>query len=166
MLNKLKRVLIASALTVAALAVPNAAHAAAMTNYLENKVVDWMLRGQTFTPPTSTYFALFTACPTDAAGGTEVSGGNYARVALASSLANWAGTQGAGTTVASSGTGGQTSNNIAVTFPAPTASWGVFDASSAGNLLIYAPLTINKTINNGDAAPSFPAGGATFTVDN
>ena len=144
----------------------------AISDYLENKIIDWLLRGQTFTPPTTVYVGLLTAAPSDAGGGTEVSGGSYARVAVASSLANWAGSQSAGSTAASTGTGGTTSNNAAVTFPAPTANWGavthfgVYDASAAGNLLFYAALTTPKTINNGDAAPSFAAGALTFQIDN
>lgn len=136
----------------------------AMTNYLENKLIDWLFRGQAFSPPVTQYVALFTAAPSDAGGGTEVTGGSYARVAITSSLANWAGTQSTGSTVASTGTGGQTSNNAAITFPEPTANWGavthfaLFDAASAGNMLTWAALTSPKTINNGDAAPSFPAG--------
>lgn len=82
-----------------------------MTDYVENKIVDWMFRGQTFTPPASLYVGLLTAAPSDSAAGTEVTGGSYARVAVAGSLANWAGTQGAGTTVASSGNTATTSNN-------------------------------------------------------
>lgn len=144
----------------------------ALSDYLENKIIDWLLRGQTFTPPATVYVGLLTVAPSDAGGGTEVTGGSYTRVAVASSLANWAGSQSAGSTTASSGTGGTTSNNAAVTFPAPTANWGtvvafgVYDASSAGNLLFYASLTTSKTINNGDAAPSFAAGALTFQADN
>jgi len=121
--------------------------------------------------PPVTYFALLTAAPTDAGGGTEVSGGSYARVAVNSTLANWAGTQNSGSTTASSGTGGQTSNNNAVTFPSPTANWGtithmaIYDAASGGNLLWWAPLNTSKTVNNGDAAPSFAAGAFTNTED-
>ena len=74
---------------------------AAMTDYLENKIIDWLLRGQTFTPPATAYVALYTTAPTDSTAGTEVSGGSYARVAVTSSLANWAGTQSAGSTSAS-----------------------------------------------------------------
>lgn len=144
---------------------------AGKSDYLENKFLDFMLRAQAYSAPATTYVALLTAAPSDAGGGTEVTGGSYARVAVTSSLANWAGTQSAGSTSASSGTGGQTSNNAAVTFPAPTASWGVcthfgiYDASTSGNLLYWAPLTVPKTINNGDAAPSFPAGTLTVTED-
>lgn len=144
----------------------------AMSDYLENKLIDYVLRAQAFTAPATTYVALFTANPSDTGGGTEVSGGSYARVAVTSALANWAGTQAAASTTASSGTGGTTSNNGTITFPAPTANWGVvtgigvFDASSAGNLLFYGALTVNKTVNNGDPAPSFAAAALTFQIDN
>lgn len=142
----------------------------AASDYLENKIIDWLLRGQTFTPPATVYVGLFTTAPSDSGGGTEVSGGSYARVGVGSSLANWAGTQSAGSTTASSGTGGQTSNNGAITFPAPTANWGtvthfgLFDASTSGNLLFWAALTASKTINNGDPAQVFAIGALTLTL--
>lgn len=155
---------------------------AALTDFLENKLIDWLFRAQALgitgasagagSGPATLYVGLFTANPTDSAAGTEVSGGSYARVAVTSSLANWAGTQAAGSTTASSGSGGTTSNNGAITFPAPTANWGtvtgvgIFDSSSGGNLLVHSPLTTNKTVNNGDAAPSFAAGALTFQIDN
>jgi hypothetical protein len=145
---------------------------ASMSNYLENQIIDWLMRGQSFSPSASKYFALLTAAPSDTGGGTEVTGGSYARVAVTSSLANFAGTQSAGSTAASSGTGGTTSNNAAITFPAPTANWGtvthfaVYDASTSGNLLFWGALTASKTVNNGDAAPSFAAGAFTLQIDN
>ena len=155
---------------------------AAFSDFVENKLIDWLLRGQAIgitgasaaagTGPTSTYVGLLTAAPSDTGGGTEVTGGSYARVTVASSLANWAGTQAAASTVASSGTSGTTSNNGAITFPSPTANWGlithmgVYDAASAGNLLFYAPLTASKNVSNGDAAPSFAAAALTLQVDN
>lgn len=167
-MKKFSKILVVSAL----LAISTLASAASMSDYLENKLIDFVLRGQTFTAPTTVYYGLATGAGSDAACGTEVTGGSYARVAVASSLANWAGTQAAASTTASSGTSGTTSNNTVVTFPAPTANWGVvveycvFDAASAGNLLWRATLTASKTINNGDSAPSFAAGAATFQIDN
>lgn len=155
---------------------------AALSDFAENKLIDFLFRGQALgitgasaaagTGPSTIYVALYTTAPTDSTAGTEVSGGSYARVAVTSSLANWAGTQGAGTTTASTGTSGTTSNNNAITFPSPTANWGVIvaagllDAATGGNLLAYGALTANKTVNNGDAAPSFPAGSLTFQLDN
>lgn len=155
---------------------------AALSDFMENKIIDWLFRAQAIgitgasagagSGPTSLYVGLLTANPTDSTAGTEVTGGSYARVAVTSALANWAGTQSAGSTIASSGSSGTTSNNGAITFPAPTANWGtvtgfgVYDASSGGNLLIYAALSTSKTVNSGDAAPSFAAAALTFQIDN
>lgn len=110
------------------------------------------------------------------AGLTEVSGGSYARVSITCSLTNFAGTQSAGSTTASSGTGGTTSNNGAITYAAPTANWAtalaqvgavaLYDQLTGGNLVAYAVLTTPKTINNGDAAPSFAAASLTLQIDN
>jgi hypothetical protein len=139
-----------------------------MSDYLENRLVDQLFRGQA-APPTSTlYVGLLTAAPSDTGGGTEVSGGSYARVAVTSSFTNWAGTQSAASTVASTGTGGQTSNNTAITFPSPSATWGtvthfgIYDAASAGNLLFWGALTISKTINQADTV-TFPAASLSVT---
>lgn len=155
---------------------------AAMTDFLENKLLDFLFRAQALgitgasaaagTGPTTLYVGLLTAAPSDSAAGTEVSGGSYARVSITSALSAWAGTQSAGSTAASSGTSGTTSNNNAITFPAPTANWGVvthfaiYDASSAGNMLLWGSLTTSKTVNNGDAAPSFAAAALSFQIDN
>ncbi len=146
--------------------------AGAMSDYLENKIIDWLLRAQSYSPVATTYVALLTAAPSDTGGGTEVSGGSYARVAITSGTTAWAGTQSAGSTSASSGTGGTTSNNAAVTFPAPTGNWGVcthfaiYDASTSGNLLFWAALTASKTVNNGDSAPSFAIAALTLQIDS
>lgn len=135
----------------------------AKTNYLEDEVIKHIFRTGSFTKPTGLHVALFTAAPGEAGGGTEVTGGSYARVNHAPGDANWA---------ATSGGNGTTSNAAAITFPAPTANWGtvthwgVFDASTGGNLLIYAALTVSKTINNGDAAPSFGVGALTYQDDD
>lgn len=154
---------------------------AAYTDIFENKLVDFLFRGQALgitgasaaagTGPATLYVSLKTAADSDSATGAEVSGGSYARVAVVSSLANWAGTQGAGTTAVSSGTSGTTSNNGAVTFPTPTAAWGqvvgfgIHDAATGGNELVYTPIT-PKTINLGDPAPYFAPGTLSVQVDN
>lgn len=150
---------------------PQPAQAGAASNYLVNHLIDYILRQQAFTAPTTVWVALATTSGSTAACGTEITGGSYARVSVTSGLAAWAGTQSAGSTTASSGSSGTTSNNATITFPAPTANWGtavefcVFDASSAGNLLFRAALTTSKTINNGDAAPSFAISALTWTIN-
>lgn len=163
---------IATALFAALLAVATPLQATSLTDYLENKLVDHVFRGTAYSAPANTYAALFTAASgCDAGTVTEVTGGSYARVAISSATSSWKGTHGS-TTGASSGTNGTISNASAVTFPSPTANWGtvthwgLYDASSSGNLLICAALTTSKTINNGDAAPSFATDAMTIQQDN
>ena len=131
------------------------------SDYLEDKIRTHLFRTGTFTKPSQLWIALYTSDPTDADVGTEVSGGSYARVQRDPLDANW---------TAVSATDGKTDNAATITFPAPTANWGVVthfgirDASAAGNLLVYGALTTPKTINSGDAAPSFGVGAITCTV--
>lgn len=132
----------------------------AMTNYLEGELIKHIFRTGSFTKPTALYIALFTAAPNDAGGGTEVTGGSYARAQLNPADANWA---------APAAGNGVTSNAAAITFPAPTANWGsvthfaVMDASTAGNMLFHGALSASKTVNNGDPAPEFAIGDLTVT---
>ncbi len=172
-MKSLKSMFVRAALVLSVIlsAFSTPAMAQAFTDYAENRLVDALFRGQSLGAPATWYVGLLTSACSDSSAGTEVSGGSYARVGVTASLANFAGTQSAGSTTASSGTGGQTSNNIAVTWStAPTANWGVvthygmYDASTAGNLWLCVALSVSKTINNGDAAPSFAIGAATVTI--
>lgn len=136
--------------------------AGGMSDYLSNKLIDLIFRDQAYSWPLSVYLTLYTAAPSNAGGGTEVSGGSYARVAIGSSYAALSGTQSAGSTDESTGTGGRISNNTTKSFPAPTADWGTVswcglkDAATVGNLMWWKPLTAPKTIPSGVSAPSFP----------
>lgn len=142
------------------------------TNYLENKLIDFLLRGQAFVPPANLYLALFTAAPSDAGGGTEVSGTGYARVAIPCALATWSGTQGQGTIVASSGTGGTSYNNQAVTFGEPGGAWGtvthfaIMDADTSGNMWYWNSLASEKTITAGNGAVVFLPNELSLQIDN
>lgn len=113
---------------------------AAFSDYLENKLLDHALGVAAFTAPGTVYLAAFTSNPTDAGTGAEVSGGSYARQAVTFGAAS----------------GGATENSATVTFPQATASWGtvthlgIFDAASAGNLLVHAPLTTARAIDTDD----------------
>lgn len=113
-----------------------------LSDYLENKLLDHTVGKTSYTMPTA-YIALYTVTPSDSGGGTEVTGGSYARVTTAG--ANW-----------NAASGGSTSNSADLTFPTASASWGtvvavgILDASSAGNLLWWGPLTSNKTVDSGD----------------
>ena len=55
---------------------------AEFSNYLENAIINAVLRNTSYTSPTTVYVGLFTNDPTDADAGTEVSGGSYARVSV------------------------------------------------------------------------------------
>lgn len=111
-------------------------------------------------PKRPIYVGLFTVAPTDSSAGTEVSGGAYARVAHQPLDANW---------TAVSATDGNTDNATAITFPTPSANWGVVvafgisDRLTGGNLNIHGLITPNKTINNGDPAPAFAIGALDVT---
>lgn len=141
----------------------------AMTDYLENQLGDHLLRTASFAKPTILAHALYTAAPGEAGGGTEVSGGAYARVDLPPLDTNYNATQG-GTSGASSGSTGLLDNAVVITYPAPSGanwgvivSWAMLDALTSGNMLVYGALTISKTVNDGDPAPTFQPGDLDFT---
>jgi hypothetical protein len=139
------------------------------TDYLENRLIDHLFRGTTFTKPAALYIALFTSAPSDADVGMEVTGAGYARGAMASIDATGKATPG-GVAGASSGSSGQTSNAIEIGFPIPTASWGtvvamgVYDTSTGGNLLVWAMLASGRQILNGDPGPIFSVDALTITI--
>lgn len=127
---------------------------AEFSNYLENAVIDAVLRNTSYTSPTTVYVGLFTTDPTDAGSGTEVSGGSYARTAVTFSAPS----------------NGVTSNSADVEFPQATASWGsvthigIHDAASGGNLLFHTVLDTTKTIDSGDIF-KIASGNLTVTLD-
>jgi len=112
----------------------------AMSDYLENKVLDHVLGTTSYTMPTTVYVGLSTGSFADDNSGTELTGNGYARQSIAFDAA-------------ASGTTDNTSN---VDFPAATGSWGtvshygLFDALSGGNLLIHGAFTTSKTVATGD----------------
>lgn len=112
---------------------------AAISTFLTHKLFDHVLRGETYTPPSAIYVALYTSNPGDGDTGTEVSGGGYQRITATFSAAS----------------GRKTSNSAAVEFPEATGSWGTIThiglrtASSGGNLLYYGELTSPVTIGAG-----------------
>ena len=113
---------------------------AEFSNYLENALINAVLRNTSYTSPATVYVSLYTTDPTDADSGTEVSGGSYSRTAV---------TFGAPSN-------GVSTNSADVTFPTCTSSWGtvthigIHDASTSGNLLFHTPLDTAKTIDSGD----------------
>jgi hypothetical protein len=98
-----------------------------LTNTFETTVLTWLLTASSATRPTSWYLGLFTVAPTDAGGGTEVSGTGYVREAVTFTV-----------------TGDTASNSAAVEWPVAGGSWGtitdlaIFDAVTSGNMIGYA----------------------------
>jgi len=133
-----------------------------LSDYFANKLIDLIWRGQSYSMPANLYAAYTTDAPTNAGGGTEPGVGDYARVAIPSTLSGWGPTQGDLSTDASSGTSGRIGNRAAVIFPSPTADQGtathgkLMDASSGGNLMIWRALAASKSIVSGGPAPRFP----------
>jgi hypothetical protein len=133
--------------------------AGSKSDFLELELLDHVLGNAAYSAPATVYVGLYTAAPTDAGGGTEVTGGSYARVAVTNNATNWP-----------AAAAGAKSNGTAITFPTATASWGtvlafgIFDAVSAGNLLYWADLTVSKTVGDGDTA-EFAIGDIDITED-
>ena len=129
---------------------------AGFSDYLEDKVLDHVFGGTAYTAPGTLYVGLYTAAPSDSGGGTEVSGGSYARKSMPAMTVS-------GTSPT------EATNGAAVEFVTATGSWGtvthvgVFDASSSGNLLAWAALTASKTVSSGDVF-RFDAGDLDITL--
>lgn len=110
------------------------------SDYLEDEIQDHIHGVGSFTAPAGTYLALFSVAPTDAGGGTELTGNNYSRQSI--------------TFGASSG--GLSSNTNTVTFTASGGDWSqavaaaIFDASTAGNMLEWNTIT-NVTVTDGSS---------------
>ena len=135
----------------------------AASDYLELQLLNHEFGTTTYAKPANQYIALFTVDPTDAGGGTEVSGGAYARYNLAPNsvtAGNW--------TIATDGSG-VASNAVVVTFPTSTAAWGTivgyatYDAATGGNLKVYCALDSSQVISTNNTF-SFPIGGIKITV--
>mgnify|MGYP001282926562 CR=1 FL=1 len=120
----------------------------AASNFLENELLDHVLRGSggAYTAPTTLYLALFTSdggLENNTSGSqTEIStsGSAYSRQTIAFNDAS----------------SGSASNSATVTFSAATANWGtvthvaIMDQSTGGNVLFHGAVTTSKTIESGD----------------
>jgi len=110
----------------------------AMSDWLENQLLEHVLRNNAMVSPVSVRLALFLTDPTDAGSGTEVSGGSYARQ----------------TVVFNAAAGGQCTNAALITFPTATASWGTIRYAAiyepGGNMMFHAKLNNPEQVRSGD----------------
>ena len=117
------------------------------SDYLENEILDHFFGGAA-----TIYIALYSAAPNDAGGGTEISGNGYARQSVPFGTAS----------------GGSIASNADVTFTASGGAWsevthfGLFDASTGGNLLVHSAVDASFTLADTDVY-TFSSGN--ITVD-
>lgn len=125
-----------------------------LSDYAENAVLNHLFRNVALSSPAAVYIALYTTAPTDAGGGTEVSGGGYARQAV---------TFGAPS-------GGAIANTGAISFTASGAAFGtivavgIFDAATSGNLLAWDGI-VSAVINDGDTLTLPVTTGVAISLD-
>lgn len=130
---------------------------AGLSDYSENVALDALFGSGS---PATYYAALFTAAPSDSGGGTEVSGGSYARKAITNNSTNFP--------AASSGSKALA---VAQTFVTPTGSWGtvthaaLYDASTAGNLVTWWALTASQVVASGNTVTIPATTGIVITLD-
>lgn len=122
------------------------------SDYLEDALLNHVLRNTALTSPTTVYVALSTADPTDDGSGlAEPSGNGYARKAVTFDAPS----------------GGVCENQV-VTFDQASGSWGtlthfaIMDALTSGNMLYHSALAAPKAVGDGDTA-EFAAGDLTVT---
>lgn len=123
------------------------------SDYLENAVLNHVFRNVALTSPATVHLALYTVSPSDAGGGTEVTGSGYSRQSI---------TFGAPS-------GGAIANTNLVSFTASGGNFGtivavaIFDNSTGGNMLAWDAIT-SATVNDGDSI-QFPIGDIDITLD-
>ena len=130
----------------------------AASNYLENKVLDHVLKNTSFSQPSGLYLALFNntsgSAATNLEAGTLTDETSTSGTAYSRKNINVNGSSGAFNAASS----GSTANTQTVTFDTATANWGtithvaIMDSGTAGagNVLFYGAVTTAKTIETGD----------------
>jgi hypothetical protein len=131
---------------------------AGFTNYMEQKLLEHFFGLAAYTPATNLYVAFFTTAPAeDGTGGVEVSGGAYARVAVANNSTNW------------SYSAGTVTNLTQIIFPTATADWGtilrvvLMSASTSGTILAISD-AVSFSVTSG-LEPLIDIGDLAFTLD-
>ena len=112
----------------------------ALSNYLENALLNATVRNTTYTSPATVYLALYSVAPTASTSGTELSGSGYSRQAITFNAPS----------------GGAVTSNVTVTFGPATANWStinataVVNASTGGNIMYFTP-TAGQNILSGSS---------------
>lgn len=135
---------------------------------LEADVLNTTYRGQlTFAgatvsaQPANRFMALFSADPTDAGTGAEITLGGITRVAVANAATSWG-------APAANGAAMRISNSATITFPETTGNagtathWGFLTAATGGTLLHHGAMATSRALTSAGITLSFPAGSVTI----
>lgn len=123
------------------------------SNYLIPKIIDHALGTAAYTSAATVYLALYTSNPTAADSGSEATLGSYARQATAFDAPSSGVTQ--NTDEESFGTASSGPNTIT--------HWGIRDAATTGNLLVFGAWNNSNVVDDGDVY-KVPAGSLTITA--
>lgn len=124
----------------------------AFSDHLENALLNHVLRGEVYTPPTTLYVSLHTVAVGDDGLGEEVTGGSYER-------------QTATFTLATASTSDNAEALVWLNMPSVTVvAVGIWDAITAGNLLFHGNLVASRTLSAGDPF-TFNTGDLDITLD-
>lgn len=123
----------------------------AASDYLEDKLIDLVLRAQAFTPPAKTWVALHTAAPGD-------TGANEVPTTTWPAYVRQDAAKGGAQTAAWTNRGDGTAQNALQllyamydgTAPLTVTHFSLWDAQTGGNMLVQAQLAANRTVNPGD----------------
>lgn len=129
-----------------------------LTDYSKSLLHQWVFATNAPTRPAALYLGLFSVLPADdGTGGTEVSGGGYARVLCGPGDALW------------SFVINQSKNVGELAFPRPTGDWGtpgfwaIYDAATGGNFIFSGAITSPVEITSGSLEPTLVANAMVIT---
>ena len=126
---------------------------------MQDAILNHVYRNIALASPATVYAALFTTAPTDAGGGTEVTGDGYARQAMAFN---------APIPDPSDTTRSLVANTAAITFATThdpnvnVVAMGIYTAATGGTLIDWSPIT-SAPLGTG-AEIRIPAGGKTMAL--
>ncbi|MDF3056810.1 MAG: hypothetical protein K0R17_1025 [Rariglobus sp.] len=126
-----------------------------------NSLAGSLLGRTAYTAPATLYAALIIGAVDALTGGTEATGGSYARASVTNNTTNFP-----------APAAGVVTSATPLTWPTSTAAWGtvnavrLYDAASGGNLIAGALLTPAATVDATGITVSIPAGNLTLTLAN
>lgn len=136
----------------------------ALSDYLENKLLDHLVKATAYTPAATLYVGLFTADPGESGvtGELALGTGAYARAAVTNNNINFPLCPFGGTPTKS--------NGAVIQFPTATTNWGTIthwaiyddDGSPAGNMIAHGAFARSYSAVIGDA-PKIAVGALTFS---